>query len=84
MLFLCLISLLFPSYFTVVFFLQPEDACAVITTIDDKDYSDSRRVWDKTGREGVSGFIPLLVNLQSMTAKPRAGGGQRKLRRVES
>ncbi len=25
----------------------------------------------------ATGFIPLLVNLQNMTAKPRAGGGSK-------
>ncbi len=32
----------------------------------------------------VTGFTPPLVNLESMTSKLNAGGGQQRLRRMES
>ncbi len=36
-----------------------------------RDYSDAERILTATG------FTPLLVNLQSMTSKPNAGGGSK-------
>ncbi len=36
-----------------------------------RDYSNAERILAATG------FTPLLVNLQSMTAKPKAGGGSK-------
>ncbi len=31
-----------------------------------------------------TGFTPLLVNLESLTARPSAGGGQQTLCRIEN
>ncbi len=43
-----------------------------------RDYSNAELMLAATS------LTPLLVNLQSMTSKPNAGGGQQRLRHMES
>ncbi len=43
-----------------------------------RDYSNAERMLAATS------LTPLLVNLQSLTSKTNAGGGQQRLRHMES